>query len=244
MRFRGLFFAIGAAFAIATTSRAAPGDMLCYLRMDAVDGGAVKDVSGNGHDGVVVGSAKLVDGKIGKAVSLAATDELQVADTGKLDGMTAFTAELWVSMAAQQATGLIMKGDAWDTNMSYLVQPWSDGNIYFGIKATSSRAITKAGDFPLNKWFHLAATYDGSVLKVYIDGKKMAEAPPPAGVKAVPDTKNPIQIGSRFEGQLDEFIFYSRALTPEEIAQDMTGAVTAVNPADKTATTWARVKTR
>jgi len=70
----------------------------------------------------------------------------------------------------------------------------------------------------------------------------MAEAPVPAGVKEVPDTQNPIQLGNRFQGQMDEFILYKRALTAEEIAQDMSGRVLAVNPQEKMATTWAFIK--
>lgn len=244
MRSRYAISVLSVFIAVVGTSHAVQGDMLIYLPMDAVDGGTVKDASGSGHDGLVVGAAKVVNGKIGKGLAVASADEIQVADDGTLDGMKAFTAELWVYMETQQATGLIEKGDAWDANMSYLIQPWSDGNIYFGIKSTASRAITKGGDFPLKAWYHLAATYDGSALKLYIDGKKMAEAPPPAGVKEVPDTKNPLQVGNRFEGQLDEFIFYKRALTADEIAQDMSGNVLAVNPADKTAATWAFLKTR
>jgi len=233
---------VGVWFAVATVGRAVPGDMLVYLPMDSIEGGKVKDASGNGRDGVIVGSAKLVDGKVGKGVSVTTPDEIHIEDDGSLDGMKALTAEIWVFMETQQATGLIQKGTAWDANMSYLIQPWSDGNIYFGIKTTASRAITKPGDFPLKEWYHLAATYDGSTLRLYINGKKMAEAPVPAGVKEVPDTQNPIQLGNRFQGQMDEFILYKRALTAEEIAQDMSGRVLAVNPQEKMATTWAFIK--
>lgn len=235
-------FVVGLSVMWASWSGAVPGDMLIYLPMDAIEGGMIKDASGKGHQGVVTGSAKIADGKIGKAVSVGTPDEVQIADDGTLDGMKAFTAEMWVYMETQQATGLIQKGDAWDANMSYLIQPWSDGSIYFGIKTTASRAITKPGDFPLKAWYHLAATFDGSTLRLYIDGKKMAEAPSP--VKEVPDTKNPIQLGNRFAGMMDEFIFYTRALSADEIAQDMAGRVLAVSPREKIATTWAFLKGR
>lgn len=235
-------FALGLGVTWASLGWAVPGEMLIYLPMDAVEGGMVKDASGKGHHGVVSGSVKLVDGKMGKAVSVGTPDEVQIADDGTLDGMKAFTAEIWVYMETQQATGLIQKGDAWDANMSYLIQPWSDGNIYFGIKTTASRAITKPGDFPLKTWYHLAATFDGSTLRLYIDGKKMAEAPSPA--KEVPDTKNPVQLGNRFAGMMDEFAFYTRALSADEIVQDMSGRVLAVSPREKTTTTWASLKGR
>jgi len=229
---------------IASLCRAVPGDMVFYYTLDDGQGGTIKDSSGNGRDGRVQGAVKAVDGKFGKAAEVGAADEIQIDDDGSLDGMKAFTAEMWVYMETQQATGLIQKGTDWGANMSYLIQPWSDGKIYFGIKETASRAITNPGDFPLKKWFHLAATYDGSLLKLYIDGKKMAEAPPPAGVKEVPDTKDALKLGGRFAGQMDEAVFYKRALSDAEIQLDMQGRVLAVEPAGKAATTWADVKAR
>ncbi|HEY7019302.1 MAG TPA: LamG domain-containing protein, partial [Gaiellaceae bacterium] len=77
---------------------------------------------------------------------------------------------------------------------------------------------------PLNTWTHLASTYDGSTLKLYVNGVL-------AGSKAVTGslaaTTNPLRIGGNtiwsewFSGQIDEVRLYKRALTPGEIQADM-----------------------
>ncbi|MAF11576.1 hypothetical protein CMK11_14095 [Candidatus Poribacteria bacterium] len=215
-------------------------DMLVYLRMDDVAGDIVVDASGNGHDGVVTGAADVVAGKMGSAVSVTVADEVVIADDVGLDGMGELTAEMWVWMEAQQSTGLIEKGRDWGVNMSYLIQPWNDGKIYFGIHETASRAITNPGDFPLSEWYHLAAVFDGGNLRLYIDGELKSEAP--SVVDSVPDTEDPIQLGNRFEGRMDDFVLYDRALTVDEIETDMSGAVLAVDSRGKLATLWGQLR--
>ena len=73
----------------------------------------------------------------------------------------------------------------------------------------------------LRKWHHLAMTYDGSVLRLYLDGA-------PAGSKAVNEERiagnGPVSIGKRgdghryfTEGRIDEVRIYSRVLSADEI---------------------------
>ncbi|MBL8943232.1 MAG: LamG domain-containing protein, partial [Myxococcales bacterium] len=72
-------------------------------------------------------------------------------------------------------------------------------------------------------WTHVAGTFDGTALRLYVDGVMVgeAEAPPPyfsaiewtigAGIDmGVP--------GTHFAGAIDELRLYRGALTPEEIA--------------------------
>jgi hypothetical protein len=240
---RSVIAGIAAMVAMGSAAYGAEEGLLLYFPMEEGQGNVLKDASGQGRDGKIVGSGKWVNGKYGRGLQVAAADEVQIADDGSLDGMGELTAELWVWMEAHHNTGLIQKGANWP-EISYLIQPWGDGQIYFGIKETSSRAITKAGDFPLGAWYHLAAVFDGKQLRLYINGDKKAEAPPPAGVKAVHDTPNPIQLGNRFNGVMDEFVLYKRALTQEEIRKNMAGTVLAVNPAGKAAVRWAALKAR
>jgi len=221
-------------------AHAADPDLVVYLPLNEDKGDKVIDASGNGHDGDIVGDAKWVDGQYGRAVELAvAGTEIQIPDDEGLDGMKALTIELWVKQDSHQATGIIQKGDNWP-NISYLMQPWSDQQIYFGVKDTTSRAITKPGDYPLKEWYHLAGTYDGSTLKIYIDGEEKASAPAP--VKTVPDTDTPLQVGNRLIGAIDEFVMYSRALTESEIQKDMKGVIMPVGKKGKIAITWASIK--
>jgi len=219
---------------------AANPDLVVYLPLNENKGKDVADALGNGHDGAIVGDFKWIDGKYDKAVELAAAGaEVQVPDDKALDGMKELTIEVWVKQDTHQATGIIQKGASWP-NMSYLLQPWSDQQIYFGVKDTSSRAITKAGDYPLKEWYHLTGTYDGSTLKIFINGKEKASAAAP--VKEVPDTTEPLQVGNRLLGAIDEFALYNRALSAAEIQDDMNGKLLSVTPKSKLAACWGYIK--
>ena len=234
-----LFFCF-AAFAFPSETYAADPDLVVYLPMDEGKGDKLVDASGNGHDGTIAGDAEWIDGKHSRAVQLNTIEaEIQIPDDEALDGMEAMTLEVWVRQDSHQATGVVQKGTNWP-DMSYLLQPWSDQQIYFGVKDTSSRAITKPGDYPLGEWYHLAGTYDGRTLKVYIDGEEKASAPAP--VDTVPDTQQPLQVGNRLIGAIDEFVMYSRALTEDEIRKDMNGVILSVEGKGRLANTWASVK--
>jgi len=229
-------------FAFLGEAYAADPDLVVYLPMDEGQGEEVTDGSGNGHNGTIVGSAEWTDGKYGRAVELtAAGAEIQIPDDEALDGLEAMTIEVWVRQDSHQATGIIQKGDNWP-NMSYLLQPWSDQSIYFGVKDTSSRAITKPGDYPLGEWYHLAGTYDGETLTIYINGEEKASAPAP--VDTVPDTTQALQVGNRLIGAIDEFVMYSRALTADEVRKDMSGVVMPVEIKVRLTVTWASIKNR
>ncbi|MDA1191388.1 MAG: LamG domain-containing protein [Candidatus Poribacteria bacterium] len=226
------------------TARAVQGDgMVLYWSFDSLNGKTVEDESGNGRDGQLIAGGGLVDGVRGKALEVVAADEVQIIDDGALSGMEELTVEVWARMDIHQQTGLIQKGSGWGVDMSYLIQPWSDQMIYFGILNTGSRAISKPGDFPLGDWFHIAAVYDGATLELFVNGNSVSSAPPVAGVDGIPVSTQPLQLGNRFAGMVDDFILYERALSPDEIARDMNGEVLAVHPQGKLATRWASLKT-
>ena len=217
-------------------------DLLVHLSMDDGKGKVVKDGSDNGFDAEIVnGGGKWIAGQFDMGLELTAAEEVQIEDRPEIDGGKEFTIAMWVFQEIQQNTGLIQKGTNWP-DISYLIQPWSDGQIYFGVNVTASRAITKAGAYSLSEWYHLAGTFDGDMLKVFIDGDLAAEAKAP--VKEAPDTGTPLQLANRFAGQIDEFVMYSRALPEQEIQAVFENDFLAVDALGKVATTWGQLKSR
>jgi hypothetical protein len=95
----------------------------------------------------------------------------------------------------------------------------------FGITAvlnTAQRAFsvsTNAVDSP-GDWRHVAMTYDGALLSLYVDGALASSRAASGGISA---SSAPVVLGSFFEagrgllGSLDEVRMYQRALSPEEI---------------------------
>ena len=95
-----------------------------------------------------------------------------------------------------------------------------------------------------NKWHHIAATYDNKKQNLYKDGKLVASKPN-AGKMNV--NVNPVIIGAAdgksryFNGQIDDVRIYDNALSEDEVRKNME-VRTAVNPQQKLANTWGRIK--
>jgi len=77
-------------------------------------------------------------------------------------------------------------------------------------------------DLTLDRWHHLAMTYDGAVLRLYLDGVEAAQRA--VNRLRVPG-QTPLTIGRRqdgwpvffFKGRLDDIRLYERALSAEEV---------------------------
>ncbi len=87
-----------------------------------------------------------------------------------------------------------------------------DGNEY---------AVFASQPLALDVWTHLAMTYDGSALRLYVNGELAA-----SGLLSGPiaTSTDPFSIGGNpiwgeyFQGRIDEVSLYNRALSPDEIA--------------------------
>ncbi len=97
------------------------------------------------------------------------------------------------------------------------------------ITTETANSIRKAPTpAPINTWVHLAATYDGSTVRFYVDGQEVMNQPLTG--RFVMDT-TPVILGGngngagdanvteRFSGRVDEIMLYRRALSATEIAQ-------------------------
>jgi hypothetical protein len=77
---------------------------------------------------------------------------------------------------------------------------------------------------PLNTWTHLAVTYDGSTLRMFVNGVQVSSR---ALTGSMPATSSPLRIGGNsvwgeyYRGLIDEVRIYNRALTGAEIQTDM-----------------------
>jgi hypothetical protein len=94
------------------------------------------------------------------------------------------------------------------------------GNNDIGRQGTAALAA--------NTWTHVAATYDGATLRLYINGAQVATTSIAGSIAA---TTGALRIGGNsawgeyFAGMIDEVRIYSRVLTAAEITTDMNTAV-------------------
>jgi Concanavalin A-like lectin/glucanases superfamily len=77
---------------------------------------------------------------------------------------------------------------------------------------------------PIGRWSDVAVTYDGAVIRLYVDGRQVSSQGAAGSIQV---TGNPLWIGGNlpygehFRGLIDEVRVYSRALRAEEIVADM-----------------------
>ena len=75
-----------------------------------------------------------------------------------------------------------------------------------------------------NTWTHVAATYNGTQIQLYINGGLVSSTP---ATGAIQTTTTPLRIGGNtystefFQGLIDEVRIYNRALSAAEILSDM-----------------------
>jgi len=81
---------------------------------------------------------------------------------------------------------------------------------------------------PVNAWTHVALTYDGTILRLHVNGTQVASR---AATGAIQATTNPLWIGGNtpygeyFQGLIDEARVYNRALTQTDIQTDINAPI-------------------
>ena len=86
---------------------------------------------------------------------------------------------------------------------------------------------------PVDRWTHVAVTYDGAVLRLYVDGTRVSRQPTTG---TLPRTSDPLWIGGNhpygeyFDGLIDEVRVYHRGLSPSAVRAEMSTPIRAGSP--------------
>lgn len=108
-------------------------------------------------------------------------------------------------------------------NVKYIIRIDNHGKILFGLyNPTWSQAVIGWDDRVIDTdWHHLVTTYDGAVMKMYLDGELMSSTSTSGNINA---SNADLYIGNQsstnfFNGQIDEVVIYRDALTQDEVTQ-------------------------
>src|SRR5437867_1513063 len=196
------------------------GDPLLAYDMETLTGsGLVKDLSGHGTDGTITGTTD-VAGKVGRARDFDGGDDKVVAPVPVV-GLTHWRFRLWVKWRDGPSTyehpiGLGVGHDA---------TFWFSGTIVaFKTQDASGNTVLDGGlswSIAPGVWYHLAATFDGTTVKAYLDGvEKFSIAAPTTTIRSnsVKVGTSGSQGGNFFNGTIDEVLVYNRALNASEIS--------------------------
>ena len=209
---------------------AAPTGLVAAWGFDEGTGSILVDHSGLGNHGVLEGPGWTTEGKHGGALLFDGVDDLvTVADSDSLDLTRSFTLEAWVKVAqlgADWQTVVLKEQPGHLLYALYAGEPPNGPGAHanLGTDNDSDMHVTAGSPLSVDTWVHLAGTYDGTDLKLFVDGVETGSIPV-AGTMAPSDS--PVRLGGNavweewFAGLMDDVRIYDRALTASEIQADM-----------------------
>jgi hypothetical protein len=196
--------------------------------------GNADDESGNGSHGTVYGATLVADrfGNPNSAYQFDGVDD--VIDSGNSSYFnfgTGFTFTGWIKVSEFNGASIFMKKKK---NYENKYLKLYNQRLMFYLYYTTGESTTGSGSLPLNQWVHVAATYDGSFTKTYINGVfsvsrsatgDVADSTANMYIGRSNQEIDPLSGGPSFKGMIDDVRFYNRALSESEIESLVTGTV-------------------
>ncbi len=160
-----------------TVQNTASAGLVGAWAFDEGSGTTASDQSGRGNTGTLANASWTTGGKFNNALSFNGTNAwVTVPDSATLDLTTGMTLEAWVRPTV---TG------SWRT----VVMKEQSGNLVYGLYANTSTNRPRVGDLrggtlrtldgptqlPTATWSHLAATYDGANLRLFVNGAQVSQ---------------------------------------------------------------------
>jgi hypothetical protein len=193
-----------------------------YWKFDEGEGTIALGSSGYGNNGTLLNGPTWVDGRYGKALSFdGVNDYVEVTQSSSLDIANSVSVTAWVYPKAFPASGIILSRWYDGTNPDRgIVLHLMPGSYHFGVIDDNNHLYVPFS-FEINKWYYLAATWDGSVSKAYVNGVEIGSRSTSGSFTnqnlnlGIGSDINPIN--EHFNGTIDEVMIYNRALSEEEV---------------------------
>jgi hypothetical protein len=210
-------------FSVAAVSS---GDILSnlngYWNLDETSGAVAADSSGNGNHGTLANGPVWTAGKIANGLLFdGVNDYIFLGDPVSLRPANFMTMAAWVNFSNLSVNRMIVAKDDSNhpSNNTFLrVDKGGQFVCSIGGARTTVRSAVVTG-----QWIHLACTYDGSGIRVYVNGTQqgmIARTGPIAdevGVGWLIGARTPAAPAIFMSGKLDDVRIYSRALSANDI---------------------------
>lgn len=205
-------------------------DPLGYWPLDENSGCIASDIYNN-HDGILspecgINSPEWTTGKINSALFFNGIDDMVIVDDSHLINPTSgITVSAWIKWDIDP-----QNGNEWTTiinkngDRQYRLQHNRDNSLFeFAIRTSSGGRWVVSDTSPEEGvWYHLAGTYDGSIMKIYVDGVLENST---LWDGSIDTSGSPLIFGNRiwgdrgFNGVIDEIGLWGRALSSTEIEE-------------------------
>lgn len=205
--------------------------LLAAYGFEEASGTTALDALAHRNGTVQGGATRVAGGRFGKALSFDGTDDwVAVPHDAALNLSSGMTLEAWVRPSALGSSVRSVLTKERPGSFDYALYADNADNHPAANVFTSS-ALSAAAESPLglSTWTHLAQTWDGTTLKLYVDGAEVSSQPAPGTLVT---STGQLRIGGSnasgqfFSGLIDEVRIFDRPRTPAELTADMNAPVT------------------
>jgi hypothetical protein len=227
---------VTAAFA-ASPALAASGPVGIW-KLDEGSGTTVADTSGSGNNGVLSDDVSWVPGVFGgSGLGFGGSGEVKVADNNALEPPTSVTVSAWVRNDGSPGAFryIVAKGANGCVAASYGLYSGPNGGLQFYVSKGRGSTFSRSADAGQSVWdgqWHLVVgTYDGSTIRLYIDGDQVGSGTAWDGsLEYLLPNSNDFYIGNypgcsdhNFVGDIDDVMVWGRALVSNDITALLSG---------------------
>lgn len=202
----------------------APDDQVLWLTGD----GNANDTGAGGTNGVLENSAGYAPGKSGQAFKFdGLDDQMTVPHHASQNPITGLTVEAWINPVTLLHGGTILQKRSAANVGGYVLETTQpsgggapNGLVFHIMIGGVYRTLNPGNVLSAGAWQHVAATYDGATMRMYINGVEVASQPQTGAIDAYNDpiviARNVVN-GSLYHGLIDEIGLYRRALSSAEV---------------------------
>ncbi len=192
--------------------------------------GDARDISGNGINGSLVGGTGLAVGRVGQGFSFDGIDDkVSIPHNANQNTGSQITIEGWVYPDSYGHGRPILEkrsaGNVGGWDLETVTSPFGNINslgFYIWIGGSVQSLFTPSNSLSVGVWQHVAATYDGTTMRVFVNGVEIASRAQSGSIDA---STEPLGIGNNvvnpngfvWHGGLDEISLYNRGLTAAEV---------------------------
>jgi len=176
------------------------------------------------------------EGKVGGALEFDGVDDyVDLGAMGQVSGL-GLTIAFWFNaddFEIHEARFISKASGVQDEDHYWMVSTLNETAVRFRLKAggSTSTLISESGAVALNTWHHIAATYNGSQMHLYVDGsrvgslEKSGQIDTNPAVLAVLGNQSPGAGDRPFDGLIDNVRVYNRALSSNAVSMLASGEI-------------------
>lgn len=204
---------------------------VAYWKLDETGGTTASDSSGNGNTGALENGPAWTSGRINNAVNLdGVNDDVLVATSSSLNPSSALSVAAWFKTTSTGGYQFLINkfnhNSGTTSDDSYTLGLAPNGNLYWQVQTSAGSYVmtpAPAASILDGQFHHIAATYDGAQMKVYLDGGLVSSMNANGTIVA---SSSPILLGASLNngtkaffhhGVLDEASIYNQALSATNV---------------------------